>query len=112
MAFTIDLSRRASCDIEGAFDYIRARAADIFVPAPLNAVRWRKGLEDRIQSLKQNPEAFGFAPENKDAKVEIRQRLFGKYRILYTVRGDVIFILAIRHGARAFLAPEDVDTVE
>ncbi len=104
MAFTIELSRRAGCDIEEAFSYIRARA-------PLNAIRWRKGLEERIQFLKQSPEAFGFAPENKDSKVEVRQRLFGKYRILYTVRGDVIFILTVRHGARPFLPAEDLEAI-
>lgn len=37
MQYRVELSRRAQCDSEEAFLYIRERA-------PLNAVRWRHGL--------------------------------------------------------------------
>lgn len=105
MAFATELSARAAIDIEEAFTYIYNRA-------PLNAVRWRKGLEERLEALKQYPEAFGFAPENKDAKTEVRQRLFGNYRVLYTIRGETVFILTVRHGAMKFLTGEVIDSIE
>jgi plasmid stabilization system protein ParE len=105
MAYRIELSRRAERDIEDAFEYIRA-------DAPLNAVRWRRGLEDRLRILGQTPEAFGFAPENQHAKALVRQLLFGRYRILYTVRGQAVFVLTVRHGARQFLTAGEIDSIE
>lgn len=99
------MSRRAERDIEDAFEYIHA-------DAPVNAVRWRRGLEDRLRILERSPEAFGFAPENHDAKALVRQLLYGRYRILYTVRGQAVFVLTVRHGARQFLTAREVDSID
>jgi len=105
MAFKVELSRRAERDIEEAFEYIHA-------DAPLNALRWRKRLEQKLRILERTPEAFGFAPENCDARVEVRQLLFGRYRLLYTVRSPTVFVLTVRHGARLFLSGREVDSIE
>ena len=80
--------------------------------APENAWRWRRRLEQRLQVLITSPEAFGFAPEDTEAKAEIRQVLFGKYRILYTVRRQTVFILTVRHGARLFLSGGEIDAMQ
>jgi plasmid stabilization system protein ParE len=39
---------------------------------------------------------------------EIRQLLYGNYRLLFTVRDDAVVILHVRHGAREWMKPEDV----
>ena len=98
-------ARRTERDIEEAFEYIR-------VQAPQNAVRWRQGLERRLRALQMAPGRCGFAPENEVAGAEVRQLLYGKYRILYTVREKTVFIITIRHGARLFLASEEIDTID
>jgi plasmid stabilization system protein ParE len=105
MAHRVELSQRAQRDIEEAFAYIHA-------DSPTNAVRWRGGLEQKIEHLEKTPEAFGFAPENQTARADVRQHLFGRYRILYTVREQTVFILTIRHGARRFLTGRELDTIE
>ena len=76
MEYKVELSLRAERDLEEAFDYIRG-------DSPSNAVNWRKRLEKKLRILERMPESFGFAPENHDAQAEIRQLLFGRYRILY-----------------------------
>jgi plasmid stabilization system protein ParE len=101
MTYPIEISHRAARDIEEAFDYIRSRA-------PLNALRWRAGLERRLRVLETSPQAFGFAPENDDAKGDVRQMLYGRYRILYTIRAETVFVLTVRHGARLFLTGEEI----
>lgn len=101
----VDLSNRAKRDIEEAFTYIQA-------DSPGNAVRWRRRLEEKLRLLKAMPETFGFAPENQDAECEVRQLLFGWYRILYTLRPNRVFILAIRHGARQFLSGKEINSIE
>lgn len=105
MAYRVELARRAERDIEEAFEFIRSRA-------PLNALRWREGLQQRLRILETRPDAFGFAPENADSHNEVRQILFGVYRILYTIRGDVVFIIAVRHGARLHLTGEEINAAE
>lgn len=105
MAYRVELSRRAERDIEEAFAYIHSRA-------PLNAIRWRKGLEKRLHALETNPEAFGFAPENKTARADVRQLLYGRYRILYTVCEKTVFLITFRHGARLFLTGEEIDAID
>ena len=105
MAFRVDVSRRAERDIEDAFEYIRTRA-------PLNAIRWRDALQRRLEALQTNPEGFGLAPEDEVAKANVRQLLYGRYRILYTVREKTVFVITVRHGARLFLTADDIDAID
>jgi plasmid stabilization system protein ParE len=105
MAYRVELSQRAARDIEEAFEYIRSRA-------PVSAQRWRGGLQGRLRMLETNPEGFGFAPENEAAKADLRQLLYGTYRVLYTIRGETVFIITVRHGARSFLTGEEIDTID
>lgn len=90
MEYRVELSRRAERDSEEAFLHIRQRA-------PLNTVRWRHGLEAKLRVLERMPEWFALAPENQDTSIEVRQLLYGRYRILYTVRGSTVFV---RRGSR------------
>lgn len=53
----------------------------------------------------------GLAPENRDSREEVRQYLFGRYRVLYTIRERTVFILTIRHGTRRFLPGADIDAI-
>ena len=72
--YKVELSLRAEADIEKAFDYILG-------DSPNNAVKWRHGLQKKLQILERMPESFGFAPENHDAKAEIRQLVYGQHRL-------------------------------
>ena len=105
MEYRVEISRRAARDIEEAFAYIHA-------DSPANAVQWRRRLEQEIDLPQKTPEAFGFAPENWAARAVVRQHLFGRYRILYTVQEQTVVVLTIRHGARRFLTGREVDSIE
>jgi toxin ParE1/3/4 len=74
--------------------------------SPEAAVRWREGLMKAFQSLEQNPLRCPLAPENSFFEEEIRQRIYGRYRILFTIEGKTVFVLRVRHGAREYLTPE------
>lgn len=105
MEFKVELSPCAERDIAVAFDYIR-------VDSPGNAVKWRRRLEEKLRILERMPHSFGTAPEDNDAQADVRQLIFGQYRVLYTVREQTVFILTIRHGARRFLTDEQIDSIE
>lgn len=79
--------------------------------APERVEKWFTDLRAKIMTLEHMPALCRFAPENGLHGTEpIRQLLFtgypSKYRILFTVDGDEVRILNIRHGARRYLHQE------
>ena len=76
---------------------------------PSGAFRWYEGLLKALESLERNPLRCRLAPENAFFEAEIRQLIYGKYRILFTVDGETVFVLRIRHGARSYLEDEKED---
>jgi mRNA-degrading endonuclease RelE of RelBE toxin-antitoxin system len=56
------------------------------------------------------------APENDALAEEIRQLSYGKsrnkYRILFTIREDTVFVLHVRHSSQVPLTGEEVDEEE
>ena len=71
--------------------------------------RWFNGLIDAINSLELYPLRCPIAPESDEFEEQIRQLLYGKrgraYRILFTVAGETVRVLHVRHGARQWLEP-------
>jgi plasmid stabilization system protein ParE len=101
MAFRVEITPDAEVDLDEAYRYI---ARD----SPTNAFRWWKRFYDVAERLAVIPEACSFAPENDATSFEVRQKLYGKYRILFTIEGERVVILRIRHGARLPLRPDDI----
>lgn len=102
MAYTVEFSARANRDI----DEIVAR---IQADAPTRATQWRQKLHIKLQALVTFPESGGLAPENEATRTEVRQLIYGWYRALYTIRGETVYILTIRHGARRFMSSEEIN---
>lgn len=86
--------------------------AYIHEDSPDNALRWRRKLYEKLHILRSTVVSFALAPEDEFARCEVRQFLFGKHRVLYTVRGDVTYILTIRHGARLPMSGNEIDTID
>ncbi len=76
------------------------------------ALRWYEGLMKAFRSLEQNPLRCPLAPESAFFKEEIRQLIYGKHRILFTVESETVFVLRVRHGAMEYLKPEDEEINE
>ena len=75
--------------------------------SPDAADRWFNSIYDTIASLEVFPERCPLAPESKTLNAEIREIFHGrrqhKYRILFTVSGNEVHVLHVRHGARLAL---------
>ena len=60
---------------------------------------------DTVATLQEMPLRCGLAPENDTFNQEIHQLIYGKsrnkYRILFTLREDTVFILHVRHSSQA-----------
>ncbi|MET0397443.1 MAG: type II toxin-antitoxin system RelE/ParE family toxin [Longimicrobiaceae bacterium] len=99
MRFSVLIQPPAEADAEAAYLYIQEHA-------PLAAEAWLDGLLAALETLSSMPERCARAPENDAFEEEIRQLLYRSHRILFTVQGDKVHILHIRHVAQDRLRPE------
>jgi plasmid stabilization system protein ParE len=100
MSYRIVIEQPAYADLDEAYEWIAQYS-------PEKATLWYFDKTERIESLQNNPKRCSLAPENHFFPEEIRQLLFEKYRILFTVRDEEVHVLHIRHGARDTLKPDE-----
>ena len=68
-------------------------------------LQWFLELEGAIASLTELPHRCPLARESEEFPFEVRQLLYGRrsnaYRILFTIEGDTVHVLHIRHSRRS-----------
>ena len=97
--YRVDFSDTAEREIQEAGEWIAASSVEA-------AERWIDGLLSIVDRLELMPARFPLAPEDEDHPDEIRQVIYGRYRVLFTIRRDRVVILHVRHGARLPLRSE------
>jgi len=102
MTFRVEITAEAESDAESIFEWLISQQAGE------TGIRWFVALEEAIASLDRFPERCALAPETLRFPFEVRQLLYGRkphvYRILFTIQGDTVNILHIRHGRREALS--------
>lgn len=102
--FRVIILPSAERDIGDAYEWIAERDTEA-------ASAWYDRLLDVIDSLESLPQRCPIAPESKFFNMEIREIFHGRrqhrYRILFTVSGDALYVLHVRHGARLRLGQEE-----
>ena len=68
---------------------------------------WYFDIQQAIESLSESPARCPFAPERKTHGLDIRHLLFEKYRILFVIEDESVYVLRVRHGAQQTLTPDD-----
>lgn len=101
-AYRVEPTDKALLDAGGAYFWISERSEKA-------GLRWYEGLLKAFRSLEQNPLRCPLAPESAFFEQEIRQLIYGRYRILFTVEGGTVLVLRVRHGVREYLKPEEKD---
>ncbi len=88
---------QAETDIERIYRWVVSEA-------PLRGAEWFNGRVEAIGTLCRNPERCALAPEGPLFEEPVRQLVYGKrsgrYRVLFTMRGETVEVLHVRHGAR------------
>lgn len=107
MSYRIELSARAERDLEQILGWIHERS-------PPGASTWFSRWQEVIAELASHPLRFSLAPENNDHDVEIRNVIFStrrgkKYRAVFVVREDVVFIAHLRGPGQDLVRPQDFD---
>ena len=98
--YHVEITAIAAAELREAYLWIQE-------DSPERAVRWREGLLKQIERLETLPGRCSLAPENAFFAEEIRQLLYGRrggrYRILFTIEKDTVYVLHIRQGTRQVL---------
>ena len=107
MAYRIELSPRAEADVDEIVAYISQDSPEV-------AKRWVTRLYEKLDGLDTFPRGCSLANEDEDCLFELRQAVFGNYRILFTIRDDdnLVWVLTIRHAARRFISPDELESIE
>ncbi|MEP7309352.1 MAG: type II toxin-antitoxin system RelE/ParE family toxin [Acidobacteriota bacterium] len=97
----VEITALADADLQAIYQHIQD-------DSPARAAEWHRGFLQAARALEQFPQRCPLAPES-GAELEIRQLVYGRYRVLFTITLDTVYILHIRHGARQRLQPEAND---
>lgn len=91
--YKVNISKNAQNDLEHIFFYISADSIN-------NAKKFVLELEEKIYSLDCFPERFSYIPENIYFGTNYRHIVHKKYRAIYKIQNNSIFILRVIHGSK------------
>ena len=98
MVFLVKTSAAAEQDANTILEWLLSQHAGG------TGVRWFLAMRAAMASLARFPRRCPLAPESTQFPFEVRQLLYGRkphiYRILFTIEGETVYILHIRHGRR------------
>ena len=104
MQFAINVRPLAYSDIVRVVNHISRTVSSY------SATRWQNGIYSRIDSLNRLPDRCPLADE-ATLGFDLRMLLYGRgrqvYRILFTIDGDTVNVLRVRHAAQDWLSTED-----
>jgi plasmid stabilization system protein ParE len=106
MAFIVRIRPRAYVDIANVVRRISWAISD------QSAARWNDGIFAKIDTLQNNPDRWPLADEAAVLGFDLRVLLYGRrrkvYRILFTIDGDTVNVLRVRHAAQDWLTEDDL----
>ncbi|NER99303.1 MAG: type II toxin-antitoxin system RelE/ParE family toxin [Symploca sp. SIO1B1] len=106
MTFQVEITPIAEAQIEQAYRWYRNRN-------PAFADSWFRGLMNTIATLQEKPRRCALPVEHEIFPEEVRQLLYGKskniYRVLFTVRDTIVYVLYVRHSAQAPMTIDDLE---
>lgn len=91
--FRIHLTRNAQNDLEHIFFYIASDNIN-------NAKKFILQLEEKIYSLDTSPERCPLIPENIFWRTSYRHLIYKKYRAIYKIENNSVYILRVVHGSK------------
>jgi plasmid stabilization system protein ParE len=98
MTFRVETTTAAEQEADAILDWL------LSLHAGEAGKRWFVALQDAIASLADFPARCPLAPENAVFPFEVRHLLYGRkphvYRILFTIKDQIVYVLHIRHGRR------------
>ncbi|HYE75049.1 MAG TPA: type II toxin-antitoxin system RelE/ParE family toxin [Blastocatellia bacterium] len=80
--------------------------------APKKATQWGFDVIEAIRRLSKSPARCAYAPERETFGLEIRHLILGKYRILFIIEDETVYVLRVRHARQDVLRPDEDEDEE
>jgi len=91
--YKISITDNAQNDLEHIFFYIAADSIN-------NAKKFILELEKKVCSLETFPERFAYISENIYFETHYRHLIYKKYRVIYKIESNSVYILRVIHGSK------------
>jgi hypothetical protein len=108
MIFQVELTAVAEAQIQQAYQWYRDRNPHMSMVSRIS--EYHRHASEKAQTLYFR---CTFTVEYEIFPEEVRQLIYGKtknaYRVLFTIRNMTVYVLYVRHSARAPLTPEDLE---
>jgi plasmid stabilization system protein ParE len=91
--FLVKIAQHAEIDLDEIWSHIAADSVN-------NANRFILKLERRMKTLAWSPRRCSLIPENEILGTRYRHLIVGKYRAVFRISDDTVYILRVIHGAR------------
>lgn len=89
--FKVNIPQSVTDEIEHYVDEIAKDSVN-------NALKWYGEIMDKIKTLDKSPARCPYADEMAFHDFEIRNLIFGNYRILFHIEGNTVQVLHVKHG--------------
>ena len=100
MSYKVEVTEKAQEEAREAIRWIAQYS-------PEKAALWHFDLLEKVDSLENFPARCPLAPESNTHGKEIRHLIFGKYRILFIIEDETVYVLRVRHQAHDVLELDD-----
>ncbi|HUG68869.1 MAG TPA: type II toxin-antitoxin system RelE/ParE family toxin [Pirellulaceae bacterium] len=106
MTFRVIVTDPAEEDADAIYIWLQHQS-------PRRSINWWRAFLRAIDSLRQNAQSFGLAPESTEHPDDVREFTFktryGRpYRLLFTIRDDVAYVLRIRSTGQPLLTNDEI----
>lgn len=100
MSYKVEITEKAQEEVRQAIRWIARQS-------PKKAALWHFEFLEKTDSLESLAALCPLAPKSKTHGREIRHLIFGKYRILFLIEDETVYVLRVRHQAQNVLTPYD-----
>lgn len=100
MGYKVEITEKAQEEVRDAVRWIAQHSLD-------KASLWHFELMRKVESLENSPVRCPLAPESKTHEQEIRHLIFDKYRILFIIEDETVYVLRVRHQAQNVLSLDE-----
>jgi toxin ParE1/3/4 len=77
----------------GIYDYMERDSRQ-------RAVKWFREIERQVRTLSSSPKRCPVIPESEEIGREYRHLIYGNYRTIFRIEGEVVYVVRVVHGAR------------
>jgi toxin ParE1/3/4 len=91
--FRVEITPTAESDIRDIWSFIAEES-------PENASSFILGLEEQVLTLEAFPGRCPLIPENEILDTKYRHLIYGKYRTIFRITRNTVYVLRVIHGAR------------